>query len=184
MKRTIISIALMAGLSASAMANENRWENETQDAWIDGKAEATLLFNTQFNSFDINTDVNQGRVTLTGKVQNEVNKQLATELVMGIVGVTGVDNKLTVTNTRDNGESEDGTMFVDAKIKSVINSRLLFNTEISAFEIDVEVEDRAVTLLGSVGSEAERELVVNIAKNTNDVDSVVDNLIVNAWSKE
>eukprot|EP00232_Nephroselmis_pyriformis_P027893 CAMPEP_0182869710 /NCGR_PEP_ID=MMETSP0034_2-20130328/10099_1 /TAXON_ID=156128 /ORGANISM="Nephroselmis pyriformis, Strain CCMP717" /LENGTH=59 /DNA_ID=CAMNT_0025002179 /DNA_START=134 /DNA_END=309 /DNA_ORIENTATION=+ len=59
------------------MAATNSWEKEAMDAWIDGKAEATLLFNGNLNSFDINTDVKMGTITLTGKVDNEIEKELA-----------------------------------------------------------------------------------------------------------
>ena len=36
------------------------WKDGAKDAWIDGKAETTLLLNTNLNSFDIITDVKDG----------------------------------------------------------------------------------------------------------------------------
>merc|ERR1712065_103534 len=99
MNRTFNTLALVTVLSTTALsvnAKDNQWEKEASDAWIDGKAEATLLFNTQLNSFDINTDVDKGVVTLTGKVNHDVDKKLAQELVIGIDGVKEVENRLTV----------------------------------------------------------------------------------------
>lgn len=178
MKRTLLSLALLTGLSTSAMASDNAWEKEAMDAWIDGKAEATLLFNGNLNSFEIDTDVKMGTVTLSGKVDNDIDKELAEELVMGIDGVKNVDNKLTVVKTDMDRSSDEGSAFTDAKINTVITSRLLFDSKISGLKIDVDVDNRKVTLNGKVKSEAERDLAVAIAKNTKDVDSVTDKLVI------
>ncbi|MFY8350495.1 BON domain-containing protein [Pseudoalteromonas sp. SSM20] len=185
MNRTLNTLALVTVLSTTALsvnAKENKWEKEASDAWIDGKAEATLLFNTHLNSFDINTDVDKGVVTLTGKVNHEVDKKLAKELVMGIDGVTEVDNRLTVIpNKNSKSEQQESKLesdFVDAKIATVIKTRLLFDTDISGTSIDVDVEKQTVTLTGEVDSEAEKQLAINIAKNADDVETVKDELRV------
>lgn len=266
MKRTLIAAALFTALNTSAIASDNDWKDDTKDAWIDGKAEATLLFNTKLNSFDINTDVLSGKVTLTGEVENEAEKQLAEELVRGIDGVIDVDNSLTFSKTdvddmddefrtvmsKDMNEAKDKshnamtkdmdgikdkshsamtndmdgvkdnshtamtkemdsakdkshsamnknmddmdgmddmddveeTMAIsDAKIVTVLKSRLLDESEVTGTDIDVDVDNRVVTLKGNVKSETERQLVVSIAENTDDVDSVKDMLTVKPESK-
>jgi osmotically-inducible protein OsmY len=168
-----------ASISTSAMAatDTNSWQDGAMDAWIDGKAEATLMFNGNLDSFDINTDVIDGKVTLTGKVDNEINRELAEELILGIDGVRGVDNMLTV--VRDDDESEsDMTAFTDTKISTVIKSRLLFDSEVSGTSINVDVENRVVTLTGDVKSDAEKQLALTIAKNADDVKSVNDKLMI------
>jgi osmotically-inducible protein OsmY len=178
-KKLLIAVSISGLLSAPvALAGEtNSWKNEAQDAWIDGKAEATLLFNGNLDSFDINTDVESGVVTLTGKVDNSIEKELASELVMGISGVTNVVNELTVIN-EVNKDSAAATAYTDAKIVTVITSRYLFNSQVSGLAIDVDVEDRVVTLNGEVSSEEEKDLAINIAKNASDVREVKSNLIV------
>ena len=188
MKRTILSLLVAGTLTTSAyagsMETENKWEEGAKDAWIDGKAEATLLFNGNLNSFDINTDVQQGEVILTGKVENSVDKKLAEELIANIDGVTAVDNQLTIVadsdmTDEDEMSSEDGTSeLTDAKIATVIKTRLLMDSDISGFDIDVDVEDGNVTLTGSVDSDAERDLAVEIAKSASDVMDVENNLTV------
>jgi len=155
---------------------------------IDGKAEATLLFNGNLDSFDINTDVKNGNVVLTGKVENSVDKKLAEELVANIDGVTSVDNKLTVVADNDmhsdmsddmeEGVEEGTSELTDAKIATVIKTRLLMDTDISGFDIDVDVENGVVTLTGEVDSDAERDLAIEIAKNASDVKDVESDLRV------
>lgn len=180
MKRTILSAALFTALSTSAMAADNTWEKDAKDAWIDGKAEATLLFNGNLNSFDINTDVKSGKVTLTGKVESSIDKKLAEELVLGIDGVTSVDNMLSVVKHKMDGmddmDDDDSSEFTDAKISTVVKSRLLFDSDVSGMAIDVDVDNRVVTLEGEVETEEQRQLAVAIASNTDDVDSVNDEL--------
>ncbi|WP_137166658.1 BON domain-containing protein [Salinimonas lutimaris] len=197
MKRTILSLMVAGLMSTSAMAgdmqSQNSWEKGAKDAWIDGKAEATLLFNGNLNSFDINTDVKDGNVILTGKVKNSVDKKLAEELVENIDGVTSVDNQLTVVEHKDmmSKEQKDDLkndaketankasgQLTDAKIATVVKTRLLMDSDISGFDIDVDVEQGNVTLTGSVKTEAEKDLAVEIAKNASDVKNVEDNLTV------
>ena len=181
MKKTVIASLFLTSFSAtSAMAADNNWEAEAADAWIDGKAEATLLFNGELNNFDINTDVRDGTVILTGEVDRSVDKKLAEELVLGIDGVKEVDNELTVVkmtekHNDDRMEQASGE-FTDMKIATVINSRYLFDTDIDSTGIDVEVEQGNVTLTGHVESEAERKLAVQIAENANDVAEVENHL--------
>lgn len=206
MKRSILSLLVAGTLATSAAAenmdSDNGWEKGAKDAWIDGKAEATLLFNGNLDSFDINTDVQNGKIILTGKVDNSVDKKLAEELVANIDGVTSVDNQLTV--VEDMSENEDMTVstddtdvleaddnietadtqnndvdaLTDAKIATVVKTRLLMDSDISGFDIDVDVENGNVTLSGDVDTEAERQLVVQIAQNASDVKNVEDNLKV------
>ncbi|QDG38852.1 BON domain-containing protein [Alteromonas mediterranea] len=192
MKRSILSMIVATSLTTAAYAGDmdtdNKWEKGAKDAWIDGKAEATLLFNGNLDSFDINTDVKDGNVVLTGKVENSVDKKLAEELVTNIDGVTSVDNKLTVVADRDmhsdmsddmeKGVEEGTSELTDAKIATVIKTRLLMDTDISGFDIDVDVENGVVTLTGEVDSDAERDLAVEIAKNASDVKDVESDLRV------
>jgi len=192
MKRSILSMIVATSLTTAAYAGDmdtdNKWEKGAKDAWIDGKAEATLLFNGNLDSFDINTDVKNGNVVLTGKVENSVDKKLAEELVANIDGVTSVDNKLTVvadsnmhsdmSDDMEEGVEEGTSELTDAKIATVIKTRLLMDTDISGFDIDVDVENGVVTLTGEVDSDAERDLAVEIAKNASDVKDVESDLRV------
>ncbi|MBB1295333.1 BON domain-containing protein [Pseudoalteromonas sp. SR41-4] len=177
-----IIAALVLGTTAMG-AQANSWENESKDAWIDGKAETVLLMNTNLNNFDINTDVNNGKVVLTGKVESELDKELAEELILSLDGVTDVDNELTVvknTDTKSKKMKSDSTEsdLTDAKITTVITTRYLFNSEVGGTDIDVDTDKGVVTLNGTVGSDAEKQLAVKIAKNAEDVRDVVDNLTI------
>ncbi|MBU1312039.1 MAG: BON domain-containing protein [Gammaproteobacteria bacterium] len=177
MKRTTLTMMIALALTTTAVA-ANDWKDGAKDAWIDGKAETTLLLNGNLNSFDINTDVKDGAVTLTGKVENSVDKALAEELIENLDGVTGVNNQLTVTASGKHSSDKDNSGLTDAKIATVVKTRLLFESEVSGTAIDVDAKNGVVTLQGEVDSEAEKDLAVAIAKNTSDVNRVIDKLDV------
>jgi osmotically-inducible protein OsmY len=187
MKRTTCSLIVAAALTTASMSANasNTWKDTANDAWIDGKAETTILFNTNLNSFDINTDVQNGVVILTGKVDSSVDKALAEELVLSLDGVKSVDNQLTVVKDQDHADldhDDDSEEFMqtlkDSKVESVVKTRLLFESEVSGTDIEVEVEKGVVTLTGKVKTDSERDLAVAIAKKTSDVKKVVSRLTV------
>lgn len=179
MKRTLTAALVTLALSSasiSAQANTD-WEGESRDAWIHGSAQTSLMLNTNLNAFRISSSVEDGVVTLEGEVETSTDKALAEELVEGIEGVSGVENNLTVRNEED--EDDDGGVaetLNDGRIFTVLKSRLLMSTDISGRDIEVEVEEAVVTLNGHVESSAQRDLAVEMARNTNGVRDVRDNL--------
>ncbi|MEH8017302.1 BON domain-containing protein [Rheinheimera muenzenbergensis] len=177
MKHTTLTMMIALALTTTAVA-ANDWKDGAKDAWIDGKAETTLLLNGNLNSFDINTDVKDGAVTLTGKVENSVDKALAEELIENLDGVTEVNNQLTVMASGKHSSDKDNSGLKDAKIATVVKTRLLFESEVSGTAIDVDAKNGVVTLQGEVDSDAEKDLAVAIAKNTSDVNRVIDKLDV------
>ncbi|HAS6794471.1 transporter [Vibrio parahaemolyticus] len=171
----IVLTSVLATSSTAVLASD-KWEKESMDAWLDGKAETTLLLNSNLNSFDINTDVENQVVTLTGSVNNDLEKSLAEELVSGLDGVKKVNNELTVVS--ENKQDADSDALTDSKITTIVKTRLLMDTSVSGTDIDVTTENKTVTLTGKVNSDAEHDLALSIANNTNDVNKVVDKLEV------
>ncbi len=184
MKRTTLAVMMTLALAGTSVAvSANDWKDASKDAWIDGKAETTLLLNGNLNSFKINTDVKDGKVTLTGKVGSDVDKALAGELIENLDGVRSVDNKLTVVpDQRKRGNKmdheKDSGGLTDAKVATVVKTRLLFESEVRGTAIDVDVENGVVMLKGEVDTDAEKDLAEAIAKKTKDVKRVDNQLTV------
>lgn len=180
MKHSICSLLVVAALgsvSASALA-DNTWQDSAKDAWIDGKAETTLLLNGNLDSFDINTDVKNGKVTLTGKVESDVDKALAAELIANLDGVESVENELTVLNNDTISDSDLMQTLKDTKVETVVKTRLLLESEVRGTDIEVEVDEGKVTLTGEVKTQAAKDLAGAIAKGATDVTKVVNELKV------
>jgi hyperosmotically inducible protein len=68
----------------------------------------------------------------------------------------------------------------DAGITTAVKSKMAADDTVKASEINVDTHDHVVTLNGTVGSQAEKERALMIARNTNGVSSVVDDLRVGA----
>ena len=66
----------------------------------------------------------------------------------------------------------------DAGITSAVKTKMAADNTVKASEINVDTHNHVVTLNGTVGSNAEKERAVMIARNTKGVTSVVDNLTV------
>lgn len=176
MKHSICSLLVVAALgsvSTSALA-DNTWQDSAKDAWIDGKAETTLLLNGNLDSFDINTDVKNGKVTLTGKVESDVDKALAAELIANLDGVESVENELTVLNNDTISDSDIMQTLKDTKVETVVKTRLLLESEVRG--TDIEVDEGKVTLTGEVKTQAAKDLAGAIAKGATDVTKVVNEL--------
>ncbi|MBM7424159.1 BON domain-containing protein [Spongiibacter marinus] len=62
-KKTLIT-SLTLGALASTPVLADSWQGKTKDAWLDGKVETAIMLNGELNNFDIDTDVDQGKVTL------------------------------------------------------------------------------------------------------------------------
>ena len=173
---TVFSTPLLAeGISASPT------QSATDDA-IAGKVEAALLFSGQFDTMDIRTDVSKGQVILTGKVNSEVNRELAQEVAASLDGVVSVENKLDVVKPAllegDLVTLLNGVR--DAQMVSLIRTQLLLESGLSGDDIDVHALRGIVTLTGKVESLTERDLIIAIAKNTDDVVDVKSELSVDS----
>lgn len=66
------------------------------DTWIQGKLEASFMADDNLSSFAIDTEVKDGVATLTGTVDSEADRDLATRIAMSVKGVTDVRNSLVV----------------------------------------------------------------------------------------
>lgn len=68
----------------------------------------------------------------------------------------------------------------DAGITTAVKSKMAADDTVKASEINVDTHNRVVTLNGTVGSRAEKERAAVIARDTDGVTSVVDDVIVGA----
>lgn len=66
----------------------------------------------------------------------------------------------------------------DGQITAKIKAKMALDDGVKAAKIDVDTAGSVVTLSGRVGSEAERARAVQLARETDGVTSVVDELVV------
>jgi hyperosmotically inducible periplasmic protein len=183
MKNYVAVTGLLASSLVSMQALGNELEGAAKDAWIDGNLEAVYALNRHLSAFAIDTKVDNGIVRLTGKVQHDVDRDLAGELAKNIDGVVEVDNDLTiVTDARvapaAGADRSFGAWIDDATTTASVKSRLLGNPNTAGMQIDVDTRGDVVTLSGEVVSAEEKALAEEMARSTGDVKDVRNQLVV------
>ena len=111
--------------------------------------------------------VEGGWITLSGEVDWEFQRQVATATVRHLLGVTGVSDQITL-----KPQSSQGLIKLD--IEAALRRRI----KADARHIDVEVNGDQVTLGGTARGWAERELIRGSAWGTPGVREVHDHMTV------
>jgi osmotically-inducible protein OsmY len=144
------------------------------DAAIQNDVQAALLMDRATESYEVDVEVEDGVVTLTGAVDSWQEKQLSEKVAKGIRGVVGVENNIAVNYKTERPDSE---------IEQDIKKRLRWDKLVDHALVDVEVEDGNVTLTGTVGSAAEKSRAFTDAwvQGTESVDN--SGLDVKWWAR-
>lgn len=182
-KRMIAAgIALwIAAASASTMAASV--SQEVTEARQETQIWTTYALSPYLRANDIKVVVHDGNATLTGKVDENVNKELAKEIALGVSGIKDVDNQIIVESDYSPAPASErtyGELVDDASITAAIKSKLLWSKNTEGHQTEVTTKAGKVTLKGTADSAAARELVGNMALNTRGVVSVDNQLVVAA----
>lgn len=160
--------------------------NIFKDGWITMKIHSAYIPETVLEGSNIDADTTNGVVTLTGTVPSEAARLRAIALAKATDGVKSVTDKLRVAPPPDAkpGATPDATSKTarsvnDGWIKSKIYAQFLTDWKtLEDSDIDIDVSQGAVTLKGTVKTEAAKARAVAIAKATDGVKNVNDSLRV------
>jgi len=176
-------LATMSLVASQAFAADS--SQPAKDAFITGKLEATYTFNRHLSAAAIHTETTNGVVHLTGTVDSDIDRDLAGQIAKGAQGVTSVKNDLVVKSgssqagTKSSASGETFGQYVDdATTTAMVKSKLLADPNVKGLKISVETTGDVVTLTGKVGSAEQKQLAEKLAKNTGDVKSVKNQLVI------
>jgi osmotically-inducible protein OsmY len=141
------------------------------DARIEASARNSYNFRTYLKDDSITVACSGGVVTLTGMVSQDYHRSLAQETVAGLPGVRSVHNQLAVAADQP---SEHSDQWISMKVKTA----LTFHKNVSASATEVHTENGVVTLSGTAGSEAKKELTGEYARDVDGVTDVRNDLVV------
>jgi len=153
--------------------------SQLAEARQEGSIWTAFALNRHLSPFKIDVNVEQGTAILKGKVENQVDHDLAEQIALETEGVTKVDNQLEID---PNVAAEPGTKanmaqrFEDATLTATVKSKLLWNSVTQALNINVDSKAGVVTLKGQADSAEGKELAGSLASNTDGV-TEVNNLI-------
>lgn len=140
------------------------------------KVKTALGLSKRLARFDINVNTSDGVATLTGQLPSEDIKSLAGEIARDTAGVKEVKNDIAVDPAAQ--PSSESVHVEDLEIRIAILEALAHSRELGGKNIDVKVENRSVTLSGSVETPAHRNGAEQIARAVDGVAGVTNNLAV------
>ncbi|WP_339080509.1 BON domain-containing protein [Pseudomonas sp. TMP9] len=167
----------------SAFAAESSTRSDLTEARQEGSIWTAFALNRHLNPFTIDVDVESGSAKLTGKVETDVERDLAEQIALGIEGVTKVDNQLTLDpdfEAKAGSEPSMSQRFDDATLVATVKSKLLWNSNTEGLDIDVSAVNGMVSLNGSAQTAEAKELAGRLAANTDGVREVNNLLSVSA----
>jgi hyperosmotically inducible periplasmic protein len=141
-------------------------------------------------TYDVKVKVDAGVATLSGTVATAAQKAEAAKIAK-VDGITRVENTIDVDAGVDKtlgerlkgGFSKTGEKISDGWITTKLNWFFVGEDLLKDSKIDVDTKDNVVTLKGTVASQAGRARAVELAKATEGVKSVVDQLVVSTSSQ-
>jgi len=171
--------ALLAFSSLSTQAATADLTGQLQAARQEGSIWTALALNRQLSGFEFGVKVADGTATLTGKVEDEVDKELAEQVALNTQGIDKVENQLALDPQlaeHAGGRQQFAQHLEDATLTAIVKSKLLWNTSTQALDIVVTTNDSVVTLKGQAQTADAKQLAGTLATNTDGVYQV-NNLI-------
>jgi osmotically-inducible protein OsmY len=163
----------------AAQAAQGDLQTQLAQARQEGSIWTAFALNRHLSPFNIGVKVEQGTAVLTGKVENQVDKDLATQIASDTQGINEVNNQLQID---PQVAAEPGTKanmaqrFDDATLTATIKSKLLWNSVTEGLNIEVAAAQGVVTLKGQAKDADAKQLAGSLASNTDGV-TEVNNLI-------
>lgn len=183
----LLTSAIAMVLAGQASAQDSAAEN-LSEANKEGRIWTSFALNPHLNPFEITIEVKDETATLSGKVDDSIDRELAETLALQVSGVLKVVNNIEVdarAARRELNERERSLvdMNTDATITATVKSKLLWNVETDGLAIDVDTQLGRVTLTGSVDHERAKAVAGKLAIATPGVHTVDNQLRVDAKFK-
>jgi osmotically-inducible protein OsmY len=161
----------VGGISKSVLVAK---EERTVGTFIDDTVIAARLKNLYFNNnekifFNVDVEVNEGRVLLTGTVETSDIRIEATKLAWGISDVVTVINEIQISDNDNILDYAD-----DLVITTKINAKLLINKEINNLNYNIDTVNKIVYVIGIAQNKNELANVIDIINNVYGVKEVIN----------
>jgi hyperosmotically inducible periplasmic protein len=173
-----IALALVS-VSGSAFADAAQ---DITNARQESQIWTSYALSPYLRAHDITIVVDNGKATLTGLVEEDVNKDLAKQIALGVKGIKEVDNQIVVKSDyappARGADRSFGDIVDDASITAAIKNKLLWSKYASALTTDVDTTWGRVKLKGTANDAAAKTAAGNLARNTQGVRSVDNQLVV------
>ena len=134
---------------------------------------ARLVLRDKSYLLSINTKVLDGRIFLTGKIENPEEKLQITKLAWETAGVRSVKNDIKIKEDFNFKQSAK-----DLLITSQLRTAIIFNKKVKATNYQIDTYKKKIFIYGISNSEDETKEVINEAKQILDVEDVISSILL------
>jgi len=146
---------------------------QIDDGIMDKNLDAKLLLMNKNYLISVSTQVLDGRIFITGKVDDPEEKLKITKLAWEIEGTRSVKNDLKIKEEFSFKQSAK-----DVLITSQLRTALIFNKEIKSANYSIDTYKKKIYIYGIAESKEEQSLVIEEAKQILDVEDVISSILL------
>ena len=162
---------VVSGASKTVLVSK---EDRSIGTYVDDALIKAVLKNEYFNTneiifFNVDVEVNEGRVLLTGTVDSSDLRIEATRRAWGIDGVVSVMNELQISNSDSILDYAD-----DLVISTKIRAKLILDSKINNLNFSIETVNSIVYVLGIAQDQVEASNIIKIINSVYGVNEIVD----------
>ena len=156
------------GTGVSIAIDPRTLGTQIDDGIMDKNLDAKLLLMNKNYLLSVSTQVLDGRIFITGKVDDPEEKLKITKLAWEIEGTRSVKNDLKIKEKFNFKQSAK-----DVLITSQLRSAIIFNKKIKSANYSIDTYKKKIYIYGISENEEERNEIINEAKKIQDVEDVV-----------
>ena len=161
------------GTGVSVALDPRSLGTQIDDSIMQKNLSARLILMDKKYFLSIKSKVLDGRIFLTGKVDNPEEKLQITKLAWEIEGARSVRNDIKIKEKFNFKQSAK-----DILITSQLRTALILNKEIKATNYQIDTYKKKIYVYGIALTSVEKELVIKEAKEILDVDDVIASILI------
>ena len=161
------------GTGVSVALDPRSLGTQIDDSIMDKNLETRLLLLNKNYFLSVKTKVLDGRIFITGKINNPEEKLKITKLAWETEGVRSVKNDLKIKEKFNFKQSAK-----DLLITSQLRTALVFNKKIKSANYNIDTYKKKIYIYGIANSEDEKKEVINEAKQILDVGDVIASILL------
>ena len=146
---------------------------QIDDGIMDKNLDARLLLVDKNYFLNVSTQVLDGRIFITGKVETPEEKLKITKLAWETQGVRSVRNDLKIKEKFNFKQSSK-----DILITSQLRSAIIFNKKIKSANYSIDTYKKTIYIYGIAETEDEKNEVIKEAKEILDVKNVIASILL------
>ena len=161
------------GTGVSIALDPRSLGTQIDDSIMDKNLETRLLLLNKNYFLSVKTKVLDGRIFITGKIDDPEEKLKITKLAWETEGVRSVKNDLKIKEKFNFKQSAK-----DLLITSQLRTALIFNKKIKSANYNIDTYKKKIYIYGIANSEDEKKEVINEAKQILDIVDVIASILL------